>query len=124
MIELWGMASPNVTKISLMLMEMGLPYRFRYVNVFAEEQFAPEFLEANPNHKGPVLIDHDGPQGERVTLFESGAILIYLAEKTGQLLPPPGTIARYETHRPIAVSMRRSQAHHTQLAPRSNRPRA
>lgn len=97
MIELWGMASPNVTKISLMLEETGLPYRFRYVNVFAEEQFTPQFLEANPNHKVPVLIDHDGPQGQRVTLFESGAILIYLAEKTGQFLPPPGTAARYET---------------------------
>lgn len=96
MMVLYGMASPNVTKISLMLAETGLPYRFKYVNVFAQEQFDPDFLRANPNHKVPVLIDEDGPQGQPLTLFESGAMLIYLAEKTGQLLPPVGTSARYE----------------------------
>jgi len=104
MIELYGMASPNVIKISLMLTETALPYRFHYVNVFAEEQFKPEFLRANPNHKVPVLVDTDGPQGESLTLFESGAMLIYLAEKTGKLLPQSG-IARYEVLKWLMIQL-------------------
>jgi GST-like protein len=95
-VDLYGMASPNVTKISLMLAELALPFRFHYVNVFAEEQFTPEFLRNNPNHKVPVLVDQDGPNGEPVTLFESGAILIYLAEKTGRFLSLPSSSRRYE----------------------------
>lgn len=87
MIDLYGMSSPNVLKIMIMLEETGLPNRFTFVNVAAGEQFAPEFVALNPTSKVPVIIDHDGYDGERTVVFESGAILLYLAEKSGCLLP-------------------------------------
>lgn len=90
MIDVYGMSSPNVVKITIMLEELGLPYRQHHVNVFAGDQHAPEFLELSPNNKVPLLVDGDGPGGEKLPVFESGAILMYLAEKTGQLLPAEG----------------------------------
>jgi len=90
---LHGMSSPNVGKVVLMLEETALPYEFRRVGVMAGEQNDAAFLALNPNGKVPVLVDPDGPDGP-VTIFESGAILIYLAEKTGRFLPAHGA-ARY-----------------------------
>lgn len=86
MFDLYGMGSPNVRKIAILLEELGLPYRFRHVDVFRAAQFEPEFLALNPNGKVPVLVDH-GAAGGPITIFESGAILIYLAEKYGRFLP-------------------------------------
>jgi GSH-dependent disulfide-bond oxidoreductase len=94
MIELYGMGSPNVVKIYLALEEMGLPYRVHPVDVFAEQQFTPEFLRLNPNAKVPVIVDSEGPGGS-YTVFESGAILQYLADKTGKFLAKDGR-ARYD----------------------------
>lgn len=86
-IDLYGMCSPNVTKVTIMLEETGLPYRTHHVNVAAGEQFAPEFLRLSPNNKVPVIVDPHGPEGQPFTVFESGAILLYLARKTGRFLP-------------------------------------
>ncbi|MEI8299920.1 MAG: glutathione S-transferase N-terminal domain-containing protein, partial [Pseudomonadota bacterium] len=83
MIELYGMSSPNVLKITIMLHEAGLPYQMHHVGVFEGDQFRPSFMALNPNSKVPVLVDHAGPTGGSHTVFESGAILLYLAEKTG-----------------------------------------
>jgi GST-like protein len=94
-IELYGMTSPNVVKIILMLEEIELPYRFHWVNIWHGDQFAPDFVRLNPNSKVPVILDADGPDGKPYTVFESGAILIYLAEKAGRLLPREGT-ARHD----------------------------
>jgi GST-like protein len=90
MIDVYGMSSPNVVKITVMLEETGLSYRQHYVNVFAGDQYAPDFLAISPNNKVPVIVDHEGPDGAPLALCESGAILIYLAEKSGQLLPKHG----------------------------------
>jgi GST-like protein len=87
MIELWGMASPNVQKVVLMLEEMETPFRFHFVDLFMNEQYAPEFGTLTPNRKVPILLDPDGPGGKPLKLWESGAILIYLAEKAGRFLP-------------------------------------
>lgn len=86
-LELYYWATPNGWKISIMLEELALPYRVTPVNISAGEQFEPAFLAISPNNKIPVLRDPEGPDGETITLFESGAILWYLAEKTGRLLP-------------------------------------
>jgi len=83
MIELYGVVSPNVQKVVLMLEETGLAYGLRHVAIFSGAQFEPEFEALSPNHKVPVIVDRDGPGGAPVTVFESGAILIYLAEKAG-----------------------------------------
>ena len=95
MIDLYTWTTPNGRKPSILLEELGLPYRAFPVNIGAEEQFAPDFLKISPNNKIPAIIDHD-VEGEPLSLFESGAILIYLAEKTGQFLPAEGR-ARAET---------------------------
>jgi GST-like protein len=87
MIEFYGLTSPNVQKIFIMLEECGLPYNFQPVDVWAAAQYSPEFAKLNPNRKIPVILDHDGPGGKPYTVFESGAILMYLAEKTGKFLP-------------------------------------
>jgi GST-like protein len=86
-IDLYGMCSPNVTKVTIMLEETALPYRTLHVNVAAAEQFAPEFLRLSPNNKVPVIVDPQGPEGSPFTVFESGAILLYLARKTSRFLP-------------------------------------
>jgi GST-like protein len=86
-IELYTWNTPNGRKISVALEEMGLPYRVVPVNITKDEQFAPEFLAISPNNKIPAIVDPDGPGGRRVSVFESGAILLYLGEKTGKFLP-------------------------------------
>ena len=90
MIELYGMGSPNVVKVLVMLEETGLQYRFIRVNVVGGEQFSDSFRKLNPNSKVPVIVDDDAPCGT-LPLFESGAILLYLAEKTGVLWPAEPT---------------------------------
>ena len=87
MITLYGMGSPNVVKIYIALEELGLPYKVAPVDVFTGKQFDADFIELNPNAKVPTIVDPDGPGGKPYTCFESGAILLYLAEKTGKLLP-------------------------------------
>lgn len=86
-IEVWTWPTPNGHKVHIALEELGLPYTVVPVNIGAGEQFKPDFLAITPNHRIPAIVDPDGPGGARLTLFESGAILIYLAEKTGRLLP-------------------------------------
>ena len=87
MIDLYYYTSPNVRKVLIALEELELPYRVVWTDITAGEQFTPEYLRVNPNGKVPAIVDHDGPGGAPITLFESGAILLYLAEKTGRLLP-------------------------------------
>jgi GST-like protein len=82
--------TPNARKISVALEEMGLPYVVQIVDITRNEQFEPAFLSLSPNNKIPALVDTDGPDGQVQTVFESGAILLYLAEKTGLFLPPSG----------------------------------
>jgi GST-like protein len=86
-IQLFSFDTPNARKISVALEEMGLPYQVTTVNIGKDEQFNPDFLKFSPNNKIPAIIDTDGPGGKTVTVFESGAILLYLAEKTGKFLP-------------------------------------
>lgn len=92
-IQLYSLPTPNGVKVSIMLEELGLPYDPHLVRFEANDQMTPEFLSLNPNNKIPAIIDPDGPGGKPLPLFESGAILIYLAEKTGRLLPQQN---RYE----------------------------
>ena len=87
MITLYTWSTPNGRKASIALEELGLPYRVVPVDITRKEQFAPEFLVLNPNHRIPVIVDPDGPDGAPITVIESGAILLYLADKTGRLLP-------------------------------------
>ncbi len=89
-IEFFAFDTPNGRKISVALEEMGLPYVVKSINISKDEQFSPEFLAISPNNKIPAIIDSDGPDGQSVSVFESGAILIYLAEKTGNFLPRAG----------------------------------
>jgi GST-like protein len=95
-LQLYSWPTPNGVKVSIALEEIGLPYEPHVVNIGKNESWTPEFLTLNPNGKIPAIIDPDGPDGRPLALFESGAILLYLAEKTGKLLPadPSG---RYET---------------------------
>ncbi|WP_454761870.1 glutathione S-transferase N-terminal domain-containing protein [Caulobacter segnis] len=89
MIDLYTWTTPNGRKASIMLEEVGLPYRVNPVNIGKDEQFDPKFLAISPNNKIPAIVDHDAPGGPQA-VFESGAILVYLAEKTGKLLAPSG----------------------------------
>ena len=86
-IQFFAFDTPNARKISVALEEMGLSYQVTTVNISKDEQFNPDFLKFSPNNKIPAIIDTDGPDGKTVTVFESGAILLYLAEKTGKFLP-------------------------------------
>ena len=95
MIELYTWVTPNGRKVSIMLEELGLPYEVHPVNLTQGEQFKPEFLAISLNNKIPAIIDRDGPGKKPYSLFESGAILMYLAEKTGSLMPKE-TAPRYE----------------------------
>src|SRR4030081_1702836 len=97
-LELHTWNTPNGRKISLALEEMGLPYKVVPVNISKGEQMAPDFLAIAPNNKIPAIVDPDGPKGKPVSVFESGAILLYLGEKTGKFLPQPliGRIPVYE----------------------------
>lgn len=96
MIDFYALTSPNVQKIFIMLEECGLPYNIKPVDVWAGDQFAPEFAKINPLLKVPAIVDSDGPGGKPYTVIESGAILIYLAEKTGNFIPHE-PVARYDT---------------------------
>ena len=87
MIDVYTWPTPNGHKVHIMLEECGLPYRAIPVNIGAGDQFAPEFLAISPNNKIPAITDPDGPDGKPISLFESGAILVYLAGKTGRFLP-------------------------------------
>ena len=87
MIDLYTWSTPNGRKVSIMLEETGLPYRVHPINIGKNEQFAPDYLKINPNGKIPSIVDPDGPDGQPIALMESGAILIYLARKTGKLMP-------------------------------------
>jgi GST-like protein len=95
MITLYAFATPNCQKISIALEELGLAYEVKLIDIRKNEQNAPDFLKISPNNKVPAIVDHDGP-GEPMPLFESGAILTYLGEKTGRFLPLSGA-ARYRT---------------------------
>lgn len=95
-LQLYSLPTPNGVKISIMLEEIGLAYEPHLVSFSTNDQLSPEFLSLNPNNKIPAIIDPNGPNNTPLTLFESGAILIYLAEKTGQLLPKDA-ISRYHT---------------------------
>jgi GST-like protein len=87
MIQLYTWGTPNGKKASIMLEEAGIPYEVHPINIGQNDQFKPEYLAINPNNKIPAIIDTDGPGGKSFTLFESGAILMYLAEKSGKLWP-------------------------------------
>jgi GST-like protein len=95
-IQLYSLPTPNGVKISIMLEELGLPYEPHLVDIMKNENATPEFLALNPNGKIPAIVDPNGPGGKPLGLFESGAILMYLAEKTGQLIPPDPA-RRWET---------------------------
>lgn len=95
MIDLYTWGTPNGQKVSIMLEEIGLPYEVHPINLHKGDQFKPEYLPVNPNNKIPSIIDREGPGGKPYALFESGAILMYLAEKTGKLMPTE-TRARYD----------------------------
>src|SRR3546814_1170147 len=84
MIELYTWKTSNGRKASIMLEEIGLPYNVHPINIGQDDQFTPDFVKINPNSKIPAIVDPDGPGGKPYTLFESGAILMYLAEKTGR----------------------------------------
>ena len=87
MIDLYTWPTPNGHKVHIMLEETGIPYRVHPVNIGAGEQFAPDFLRISPNNKMPAMVDSDGPGGKPLSMFESGAMLIYLASKSGKFLP-------------------------------------
>lgn len=95
-LQLYSTPTPNGVKVSIMLEEIGLAYEPHFINIGENETWGPEYLALNPNGKIPAIIDPNGPDGKPLGLFESGAILIYLAEKTGKLLPSDAA-KRYET---------------------------
>ncbi|MCY1082856.1 glutathione S-transferase N-terminal domain-containing protein [Archangium lansingense] len=95
-IQLYSLPTPNGVKVSILLEEIGLPYEAHKVSFETNDQLSAEFLSLNPNNKIPAIIDPDGPGGQPLALFESGAILLYLAEKSGRFIPQDAA-ARYET---------------------------
>jgi GST-like protein len=118
-IDLYTDTTPNGYKISIMLEEVGLPYAAHHVDIGKGDQFKPEFLAISPNNKIPAIIDRDGPGGKPYAMMESGAILVYLAEKTGKLLPQE-TRARFDVLQWLFFQMAHigpmlGQAHHFRL---------
>ena len=116
MIDLYSWPTPNGHKIHIMLEECGLPYRVHPINISANEQFKPEFLAISPNNKIPAMVDNEGPDGKPMSVFESGAMLLYLAGKTGRFLGKTDR-ARYETLQWLMFQMgglgpMLGQAHH------------
>jgi GST-like protein len=95
-LQLYSLPTPNGVKVSILLEELGLPYEAHLVSFETNDQMSPAFLSLNPNNKIPAILDPNGPGGKPLALFESGAILLYLAEKTGQFLPTDAA-RRYET---------------------------
>ena len=119
MIDLYTDTTPNGYKISIMLEEVGLPYTPHHVDIGTGDQFKPEFLKLSPNNKIPAIVDRDGPGGQPYALMESGAILMYLADKTGRLWPKE-TRARYDVAQWLMFQMGHigpmlGQAHHFRL---------
>lgn len=119
MIDVYSWATPNGHKVHIMLEETGLAYRAHPVDIGAGDQFKPEFLKISPNNKIPAIVDADGPGGKPISLFESGAILVYLAEKTGKFLPTEPS-ERYATLEWLMFQMggvgpMLGQAHHFRL---------
>ncbi|MHB1125079.1 MAG: glutathione binding-like protein [Ramlibacter sp.] len=119
MIDVFSWPTPNGHKIHIMLEECGLPYRAIPVNIGAGDQFKPEFLAISPNNKIPAIADPDGPDGRPISLFESGAILVYLAAKTGRVLPA-GDREKYEVLQWLMFQMggvgpMLGQAHHFRI---------
>ena len=124
MIDLYTWSTPNGRKVSIMLEECGLPYRVHTVNIGAGEQFKPEFLAINPNNRIPAIVDADGPDGKPLPLFESGAILIYLAEKTGRFYPQKNKyiVLQWLMFQMGGVGPMFGQAHHFMRAKRDEIP--
>lgn len=119
MLEVYSWPTPNGHKVHIMLEECGLAYRVHPVDIGAGEQFAPDFLAISPNNKIPALTDPDGPGGQPISLFESGAILLYLAGKTGRFLPAD-VAAKYEVLQWLMFQMGSigpmlGQAHHFRI---------
>ena len=119
MIDVHSWATPNGHKVHIMLEECGLPYAVHAVDIGAGDQFAPDFLAISPNNKIPAIVDSDGPDGKPIALFESGAILLYLAGKTGRFLPA-SVRAKYETLEWLMFQMggvgpMLGQAHHFRI---------
>ena len=119
MIEVYSWATPNGHKVHIMLEECGLPYRVTAVDIGVGDQFKPDFLKISPNNKIPAIVDPDGPDGQPISLFESGAILLYLAGKTGRFLPA-STSERYEMLQWLMFQMggvgpMLGQAHHFRI---------
>jgi GSH-dependent disulfide-bond oxidoreductase len=119
MIEVYSWATPNGHKVHIMLEECGLPYRVHAIDIGAGDQFRPEFLAISPNNKIPAIVDPDEPDGKPISLFESGAILLYLAGKTGRFLPPD-VRGRYEVLQWLMFQMGSigpmlGQAHHFRI---------
>ena len=119
MIDLYTWPTPNGHKVHIMLEECGLPYAVHAVDIGAGEQFDPQFLKISPNNKIPAIVDSEGPDGKPMSLFESGAILVYLAGKTGKFLPKT-TRGRYETLQWLMFQMgglgpMLGQAHHFRI---------
>ncbi len=96
MIDLYTWATPNGRKVSIMLEELGVEYCSHPINLGKNGQYSDEFIAINPNSRIPAIVDNDGPHGEPITIFESAAILMYLAEKTGSALLPTETRGRYQ----------------------------
>ena len=119
MIDLYTWPTPNGHKIHIMLEECKLPYRVHPINIGAGDQFQPDFLKISPNNKIPALVDSEGPDGKPISLFESGAILVYLAAKTGKFMPK-GDRAKYEVLQWLMFQMggvgpMLGQAHHFRI---------
>ena len=119
MIEVYSWATPNGHKVHIMLEECALPYRIIPIDIGAGDQFDPNFLTISPNNKIPAIVDPDGPDGRPISLFESGAILLYLASKTARFLPQ-STRARYEVLQWLlfqvgSVGPMLGQAHHFRI---------
>jgi GST-like protein len=119
MIDLYTWPTPNGHKIHIMLEECKLPYRVHAVNIGTGDQFQPEFLKISPNNKIPALVDSDGPDGKPISIFESGAMLIYLAAKTGKFMPKSDR-AKYEVLQWLMFQMggvgpMLGQAHHFRI---------
>ena len=119
MIEVYSWATPNGHKVHIMLEECGLPYHVHAIDIGAGDQFTPEFLAISPNNKIPAIVDPNGPDGEPMSVFESGAILLYLASKTGKLLPA-STRGKFEVMEWLMFQMggvgpMLGQAHHFRI---------
>ena len=123
-IQLYSFPTPNGVKVSIALEELDLPYEAHAVNIGKNESWTPEFLSLNPNGKIPAIIDPNGPGGKPIALFESGAILLYLADKTGQLIPADRA-RRYETDAVgvLPDGLGRADVRPARLLPQIRRPR-